>query len=246
MIYLELVPTSMPELIKNCTWATNQLSDISGINIPDILRVKNRSYNAVVDVSNLGIDAIPHIRACDFSKEELLNLCLSLKSKGIKNILIISGDPPPNLLQPVYKHDLIEIFNMLCSSISDINFYGGHDPYRQSLKDEYNYSKEKIKAGAKGLFTQPIFDLNLARLLLNLDLECEWFIGISPVLTKPSYQYWTTRNNVVFNADFNLTMDYNITIGKELINYCQKKNQHNYIMPIKTDLHSYLGRLINE
>ena len=216
------------------------------LNIPDILRVKNRSYDAVVDVSNLGIDAIPHIRACDFSKEELLNLCLSLKSKGIKNILIISGDPPPNLLQPVYKHDLIEIFNMLCSSVSDINFYGGHDPYRQSLKDEYNYSKEKIKAGAKGLFTQPIFDLNLARLLLNLDLECEWFIGISPVLTKPSYQYWTTRNNVVFNADFNLTMDYNVTIGKELINYCQEKNQHNYIMPIKTDIYSYLGRLINE
>ena len=135
---------------------------------------------------------------------------------------------------------------MLTSSISDIHFYAGHDPYRQSLKDEYNYSKEKIKAGAKGLFTQPIFDLNMAKLLLNLDIDCEWFIGISPVLSDPSYKYWTTRNNVVFNADFNLTLDYNINIGKQLINYCKEKNQHNYIMPIKTDLKIYLEKLFNE
>ena len=243
MIYLELVPTSISELKDHSKWATSNFRDILGINVPDILRVQNRSYSAVSEISNMGIDAIPHIRACDFSKEDLLVLCNNLKGKGIKNILIVSGDPPPNLLQPVFKHNLIDVFRMLTYNISDVHFYAGHDPYRQSLKDEYNYSKEKIKAGAKGLFTQPIFDLNLAKLLLNLDIECEWFIGISPVLSDPSYNYWTTRNNVVFNADFNLTLDYNIKIGKELINYCKEKNQHNYIMPIKTDLKTYLGKL---
>ena len=36
--------------------------------------------------------------------------------------------------------------------------------------------QKKLKAGAKGLFTQPLFDINLTKMLLNLPISGEWFI----------------------------------------------------------------------
>ena len=245
MIYLELVPTEIDTLSEECKWATTHFKDIHGINIPDILRVKNRSYNAAIEISKLNINTIPHIRACDFSANQLISLCTLLQNNDIKNILVISGDPPPNPLQPIYKHNIVNIFKILSEEFPNLNFYGGHDPYRQNMKEEFEYSEQKINAGAKGLFTQPTFDLNLANILLNCKPNWEWYIGISPVLTEKSFNYWKTRNNVIFQSDFECSMSYNIKIGSELIKLCKERNQNNYIMPIKTDLKSYLGELLN-
>ena len=96
----------------------------------------------------------------------------------------------------------------------------------------------------KGVFTQPIFDINLVQLLLNLPISGEWFIGISPVLTKPSYDYWTTRNNVVFPKNFTCSEDHNTAIAKDILNLCHEKNMHNYIMPIKADIKHYLNAIL--
>ena len=50
VIYLELVPTSIPELIDNSSWATNQFSDISGINI---LNMQTYISSAPMSAENL-------------------------------------------------------------------------------------------------------------------------------------------------------------------------------------------------
>ena len=210
MIFLELVPVSIDELKTNSQWAIETHPSITGINVPDILRIKNRSYDAVLPLANLSIQSIPHIRICDFSEEQLYTLCERLLNNGILHILLISGDPPPNLLQPVYRHNIIHILKGLSNTFNTIDFYAGFDPYRQSLKAEYEYAYNKLSAGAKGLFTQPVFDTHLAHMLLELNLDCNWFIGISPVLTEPSLNYWQTRNNVVFNTNFTPTYDYNV------------------------------------
>ena len=242
MIFLELVPTSIEILKKESNWALSNFNELSGINVPDILRVSNRSYDSAISLADKNINAIPHIRACDFNLENLIKLCAKLEKNKIKNILLISGDPPPNPLQPIFKHNLIEVFKTLSSTFSNLNFFAGCDPYRQSLKKELCYSEMKINAGAKGLFTQPIFDVNLAKILIKSNL-CNWYIGISPVLTEKSYNYWVTRNNVFFNTDFKCDMNYNVDIGKKVIDCCKEENQHNYIMPIKTDISKYLKKL---
>jgi methylenetetrahydrofolate reductase (NADPH) len=192
------------------------------------------------------IHCIPHIRTCDFSIEALHDLCQTLRRATIEKVLLISGDPPPNPLQPIYNHNIISIIKELSTAYPDLSIYAGHDPYRQSFKEEFNYSQKKLDAGAKGLFTQPLFDVNLVNLLLGQCQPCEWFIGISPVLTETSYNYWTSRNNVVFPPDFNLSLDYNITIAKAIIEQCKEKNQHNYIMPITCKLSPYLDLILNE
>lgn len=246
MVFLELVPTEINKLINDSHWAMNSFPQINGINVPDILRINNRSYTACEYLAKENINCIPHIRICDFSTEELHQRCQNLLMANIQNILLISGDPPPNPLQPVYKHNIISVIKELSAAYTNLSIYAGHDPYRQSFKEEFSYSEKKLAAGAKGLFTQPLFDVNLVNILLDQCNPCEWFIGISPVLTEKSYNYWTSRNNVVFPPHFNLSLNYNIKIAKDIIQQCKEKNQHNYIMPITCKLSPYLDLILNE
>ena len=45
MVFLELVPNDLNNIIEESKWALNTFDDIEGINVPDILRIKNRSYD---------------------------------------------------------------------------------------------------------------------------------------------------------------------------------------------------------
>ena len=246
MIFLELVPSNINQLIEQSHWALTKFSSISGINVPDILKINTRSYEAASELTTANVTCIPHLRICDFSFDELIALCESLQSVGICNILLISGDPPPNPLQPVFKHNIVKIIANLTTAFPDVSFYAGHDPYRQSFKDELTYSQKKLDAGAKGLFTQPIFDVHLVNMLLEHCQPCEWFIGISPVLTEKSYNYWTSRNNVVFPPNFELSMAHNVSLAKTIIQTCNDHAQHNYIMPITCGLSPYLDHVFDE
>jgi methylenetetrahydrofolate reductase (NADPH) len=243
MMYLELIPSCLSTLQHTSQWAMSTFPCISGINIPDIMRVDNRSYTAAMALAQQPIPAIPHIRANDFLADDLVALCQQLQAAGITKILIISGDPAsdgdPN------RHMDLATLNRLCTTLPTVQFYAGFDPYRQRLTDEYAYAKAKIDAGVVGLFTQPLFDLNLTRFLLKLDMKTEWHIGISPILTPASYRYWTQRNHVVFPADFEPTLAHNITIGRAIIDECHSHGYHNYIMPIKTDIVPYLHALLD-
>ena len=86
MIFLELVPTSLETLKKESDWALSNFNELSGINVPDILRVSNRSYDSAISLASKNINAIPHIRACDFELESLLKLCEKLEKNNVKNI----------------------------------------------------------------------------------------------------------------------------------------------------------------
>mgnify|MGYP001297975153 CR=1 FL=1 len=124
--------------------------------------------------------------------------------------------------------------------------YVGLDPYRQSLKKEIEYTFSKLDAGANGIFTQPLFDINLAELLINQPFNTDLFIGISPVVDQKSYQYWCNRNQAFFPKSFQLTTEYNCNLAKSIIELCKTNHQHNYLMPIKIDPKEYLNGVFNE
>lgn len=244
MISLELVPHSIETIQTDATWATNTFPDITAINIPDILRLPNRSYTVSKHLATTHT-VIPHIRVIDFSNDDLIACMKDLKNAGINHVLLISGDPPPNPLQPIYKHSIPRIIEDIRREVPTITIYAGCDPYRQNLSKEIAYCQEKLDAGASGLFTQPIFNPHFAHMLIEQCQPCDWFIGISPVLTQRSFNYWITRNNVVFSPSFECSMSYNIAIGADLIALCKEADQHNYIMPIKTDISTYLPQLLH-
>jgi len=243
MIYVELVPKDIPQLVDDCHWIRAQFPNVVGINLPDILQVPNRSTTTATTLSGHGINALPHIRVCDFSKDALIATCQQLHHDGIHQVLLISGDPPPNPLQPVFQHNITDIIRLVCTHCPTLTVYAGYDPYRQSFKTEIEYAKQKLDAGASGLFTQPIFNPHMAHMLIEQCQPCEWFVGISPVLTEKSHAYWVTRNNVVFPPNVELSLEYNINLAKELLSVCNAHHQHNYIMPITTPIATYLPAL---
>jgi methylenetetrahydrofolate reductase (NADPH) len=122
-----------------------------------------------------------------------------------------------------------------------LHVYCALDPYRQSIQAELRYAQEKINAGADGLFTQPFFDEKLAKIYCEQLAHTTLFVGIAPVLSIQSYQYWVDVNKVVFPACFNNSLEYNCTLAKNIIALATKEGQHSYIMPIKTDIMAYLS-----
>ena len=246
MIYLEIVPKELTNLLSTSHWINENKPSICGINIPDILRVPNRSYDTAIYLTKHNIKALPHIRMIDFSETELINLAHRLFNNNVTQLLLITGDPPLDLTKTIHNHQITTIIRLIKSELPDLTIYAALDPYRQNLKKEIDYAFSKIESGATGLFTQPIFDIHLAHVLLNQPFKCELFIGTSPVTDKKSYQYWCNRNNVFFPKSFELTMDHNVSIARSIIQVSKSFNQNNYLMPIKTDTIEYLKRVFHE
>jgi len=244
VVYLELIPNNLNTLLKEAKWALSNFKCINTINIPDILQIKIRSYDAAIYLEEHNIKTLPHIRVIDFSVPELIKLCQKLISKNIHQILLINGDPPPNQIQPIHKHNMPTIIQLIKKECPNLIIYAICDPYRQDLLTEINYCNEKISAGASGLFTQPIFTPHLSYILLEQLQHSKLFIGLSPVLSKKTYNYWVSRNNALFSPTFKITLKNNIIINKEIMKICKQYKQSNYIMPITTPLESYLKEVL--
>ena len=56
----------------------------------------------------------------------------------------------------------------------------------------------------------------------NVDI----FIGISPVMTQKSYDYWVRVNNVTFPQNFELSQNYNAKLAKELLSVSKRYNKN--------------------
>ncbi len=244
MNLVELVPRDIPSLISDAKRLTSQMTSINGINIPDVLRLPNRSFDMAKQLLNEGIFAVPHIRSIDRPVEAITEIVKDLVQHGLKSILIVSGDAPPEDREQfdIRPCALISHLKQTCPSLK---IYAALDPYRQSLKDELAYCKEKTDAGADGFFTQPFFDVRLAEIYLEQLTSTDIFLGISPVYTEKSLNYWKTRNNVVFPPDFNITEDYNQVLGSDLVQLAKQMNQNTYLMPITADPFPYVSSVFN-
>ncbi|MSR88385.1 MAG: methylenetetrahydrofolate reductase [Candidatus Margulisbacteria bacterium] len=240
MNLLELVPRDLYSLKTEVHHLLNRFPQLSGINIPDVLRLPTRSTDAVYSLLSENILAIPHIRAIDLPLETSINNIKNLVKKGLTHILIISGDIPQKPNQELYNVTPTQLIKTLAAELPNLKIYAGLDPYRQSFKEEFAYCQEKLDAGANGFFTQPFFDPHLAEIFLDQFKTCEIFIGISPVLTETSLHYWTEKNNAIFPSDFVPNLNHSISIAKKLTALANTYKQSTYHMPIKVDPELYL------
>ena len=112
-----------------------------------------------------------------------------------------------------------------------------------SFQGELAYCKRKLDAGADGLFSQPFFDVEMARIYLDQLKSTSVFVGMSPVITEKSLNYWKTVNNVIFPDQFDLALSANCKIGRGLMQLARDYTQHTYSMPIRMDPDEYLAGL---
>ncbi len=243
MVYLELVPGSGPEWTGMVAETLATYPFLSGINIPDIMRISVRSVDAAERVSRMGFSAIPHIRAMDRDIPTALQMIGRLRDAGISSVLVVSGDAPQNPSAVCFPVSSEALISAIKGAYPDMLVYAALDPYRQSIREELAYCKRKQEAGADGFFTQPFFDPRLAEIYLEQLRNTTVFLGIAPVITENSARYWMTTNHVVFPAKFSLTLEDNAGLSRELMNLATRYDQHVYLMPIKVPVHAYLNAL---
>ena len=58
-------------------------------------------------------------------------------------------------------------------------------------------------------------------------------MGLSPVLSEKSKQYWEKVNKVVVSDDFKTSLEYHLKMSQNIIKTVQHENQSIYLMPIK-------------
>jgi len=126
------------------------------------------------------LEVVPHIICGGFSKEDTENALIDLQFLGIKNVLILRGDPQPNtkvfIPEPegnVYALDLVEqVMNLNKGVYLDndlentrstdfcIGVAGYPEKHVESpnMESDLYFLKKKIDAGASYIVTQMFFD----------------------------------------------------------------------------------------
>jgi len=157
-IALELVPKTLDSFLEESRTHINNFPKIAAINVPELRSAELKSFEASEHLLKNGVTAIPHFRLIDRSLSDLEIKVEKLVSLGLKQVLLVSGDPPvdvPNFVQSGVKAP--QAIKHIKTKFPQLKVYGAQDSYRQSFKKELDYCKEKLDAGADGFFTQPFF-----------------------------------------------------------------------------------------
>ncbi len=176
---VEIVPPQGPDATKAVEQSRILFeAGVDAINIPDGPRALSRmasSYLSLIIQQETGGEAIQHFTCRDRNLLGMVGDFLGAYAVGIKNILIITGDPPKMGTFPdasaVFDVDsigLTRVANILNQG-RDLGgnvlkkatgfFIGvGANPGAVNLDEEIRRLEEKRDAGAEYIMTQPVFD----------------------------------------------------------------------------------------
>lgn len=118
---------------------------------------------AIAGSTDLSVAA--HLTCVDATKEDTLSLAKSWADLGVKDIVALRGDPPKGTegfaLHPEGFANSCEMIEALAAS-GDFNIRVGAYPHKHpeaaSLKDDVDWLKRKIDAGASEAITQFFFE----------------------------------------------------------------------------------------
>lgn len=239
-IAVELVPRSEAALREELELLEENFSCIDVINIPELLRYDLHSWEAAKITKEYYKNAMPHIRAIDINLDEPLPMAEFLRENGIREVLVVTGDPPQDMTRKIYPTVSTDVIRKFREELPGVKVYAGLDQYRGSMRQEEYNIRRKIQAGAAGFFTQPFFDLRYLQMYAELLEGKEVYWGVSPVTSERSVNYWETKNNVVFPKGFCPSLEWNIAFAKETMAFVKEIGANIYLMPIKANLLPYL------
>lgn len=243
-IAIELVPRDHESLQHELLQVREHFPDVNTVNIPDLLKFPMRSWDACIQAKKLFPHTIPHLRAIDFDLSKPFPLVETFEKNGIDSVLVIAGDQPQDMSRRVFRTSSIELIRAIKAQMPDLKVYAGIDPYRSGIKNELDYVKRKLYAGAEGFFTQPFFDLRLMEIYHDLLAGLDVFWGISPVMSARNKDYWANLNNAIFPPDFEPTLAWNRQFARQALEFAQRTDSNLYYMPIRIDLAEYLGGIL--
>ena len=244
-VSLELVPRDEEVLRGELAQAKKYEGKIDLINIPDLLRLPVRSWEGAA-IAGETFPAVPHIRAMDIDITKPLPMADYLREHAIREVLVIEGDAPQNMAHTVYPTESIDVIRKFREEMPEIRVFAGIDQYRGSMRQEDYRIRRKLQAGAVGFFTQPFFDRRFLAMYADMLEGIEVYWGLSPVTSQRSQSYWETKNQVVFPKGFAPTLAWSISFAREVIEEVRARDEHVYLMPIRTGLEEYLRGIFGD
>ncbi|AWB68519.1 methylenetetrahydrofolate reductase [Saccharobesus litoralis] len=237
-VSFEVVPRTEDATREQLEFVQQHLPQVNTINVPDLLRLPIRSWEGANFIDRNQYDFIPHVRAIDFNRPEK-RLQKLIHAYQLDKVLIVSGDPPPDMSHRVYDTKVLDLIADIRADFPDIKIYCGFDPYRSSVKQEKEYIQQKFDVGCDYILSQPFFDMRLLEVYSDFLPPEKTFWGISPVVTEKSQAYWERMNHVVFPSSFDASYEWNIDFTQQVIEHSAKVGSHIYFMPIRIDLERY-------
>lgn len=204
VVAVELDPPFKPNSDKliNGARLLKDYADI--ITIADSPMGKSRVDSIIMSLKlkrEVGCEVLPHICCRDKNAVSLRSVLLGAYMEGIRNVLVVTGDPVPG----EYRGDIKSVFNMnsysLMDMISQMNesvfdegkiSIGGAVNFNVKNKDsEFKRLLKKCESGAEFFLTQPIYDLNTVEYVKSLPKERNYKIlaGVMPPVSYKNVQF---------------------------------------------------------
>lgn len=156
---------------------------VDGVNIPDGARAQSRMSalaTAVLVEQQIGIETVLHYCCRDRNLLGMMSDLIGAAALGLRNILVITGDPPKMGPYPdataVFDIDAIGLTNMVNKLNHGLDLGNnpigeptafcigvGVNPGAINLDEEIKRFEWKVEAGAQYAITQPVFDTEQLR-----------------------------------------------------------------------------------
>lgn len=186
---------------------------VDAVNVPDGPRAQMRMgvmATSVLIEQRVGIEAVVHYACRDRNLLGMLSDLLGAQAIGLRNLLLITGDPPKMGPYPeataVFDIDSIGLTNLVSALNRGVDPGGnaigaptsfvigvGVNPGAIDLEVELQRFYWKVEAGAEFAITQPVFDVDqLARFLRELDqrgLRIPIVAGIWPLVSLRNAEF---------------------------------------------------------
>ncbi len=192
--------------------------------------------------SQVKIPVMPHICCRDKNKIAMSSQILGAHMNGIRNLLLITGDPVPSAsrqnIKSVFNFDSVCLMKFV-SQMNEDHFshspicYGGAINYaRKNIQVEINRMKKKVEAGATFFLTQPVFSKEDAYIIRQMkeEVNAKILIGLMPLVSKKNALFIQNEiagirvpDGVVKQYNENMTREegeeVGISIAKSIIEY---------------------------
>lgn len=241
-ISFEIVPRTEQAFKQQYDFVTTLDKSISMINVPDIQRFDIRSWETGGKIDRTKYKFVPHFRATDFSLQAG-DIFRVIEENQLDHVLLVSGDPPEGIKREFYNTNVLDLIRAVKQKYPDITVHAGFDPHRNGIQAECDYVQRKVDAGASSFFSQPFYDIRMIEIYAEHLQGIETYIGLSPITTMSSKNYWEIKNKVKFPASFEAELNWNIDFSNKVIAMAKATGFNIYFMPIKINLEQYFGKL---
>lgn len=169
------------------------------VTFPDSPSGRTRADSVLIGVKVMektGICPMPHICCRDKNSIAIRSQLLGAYMNGIRNLLVVTGDPVPQIMRreikSVYNFDSVGLMRIIQEMneeefAKDPMVYGGAINYnRPNMDVEIGRMKKKMEAGASFFLTQPLFTKSDADRLREMSIQAPARIlcGIMPLVSR--------------------------------------------------------------